>query len=390
MKKLILSAALACAFFSCSEDADVVTNELNESAVLATKSTINIADIPSTAKLLSMIEINKTTIEEVKSRVSKSIKYGLGESARFTDIIHPENSKIYKIPTKSALYESLYDVCLNLKEFKDESKVKEYLSLLSNTDLEILWPYAEDWKGEKNPFIAFVSDDQNYIYRPKKDNKGTFYFDTIAVTADYIKNNPVWIISESSMPYDKLPDFEKGEFTNKDGMFFYSDYAIEKTQKRTRAYEPGVYLATMRTTEAFESGLGGSNGEFYFYWLNVDNGRGGYTSMYRRINSSEVNDELQLNYKIRSPWGSAEVTNGLIIYESDGGKDKTGSRTLIYNNGTGNKNIPVSFPYQKNDDFILDKILYQTSICGDDNFSADGSLKKYYGKSNFWITIAVK
>ena len=36
MKKLILSAALACAFFSCSEDADVVTNELNESAVLAT------------------------------------------------------------------------------------------------------------------------------------------------------------------------------------------------------------------------------------------------------------------------------------------------------------------------------------------------------------------
>lgn len=36
MKKLILSAALACAFFSCSENADVVTNELNESAVLAT------------------------------------------------------------------------------------------------------------------------------------------------------------------------------------------------------------------------------------------------------------------------------------------------------------------------------------------------------------------
>ena len=36
MKKFILSAALACAFFSCSEDADVVTKELNESAVLAT------------------------------------------------------------------------------------------------------------------------------------------------------------------------------------------------------------------------------------------------------------------------------------------------------------------------------------------------------------------
>lgn len=40
MGKLILSAALACAFFSCSEDADVVTNELNESAVLAT--TVNL------------------------------------------------------------------------------------------------------------------------------------------------------------------------------------------------------------------------------------------------------------------------------------------------------------------------------------------------------------
>jgi len=46
MKKLILSAALACAFFSCSEDADVVTNELNESAVLATKSTLTLPISP--------------------------------------------------------------------------------------------------------------------------------------------------------------------------------------------------------------------------------------------------------------------------------------------------------------------------------------------------------
>lgn len=31
MKNYFLTAALACSFFSCSEDADVVTNELNES-----------------------------------------------------------------------------------------------------------------------------------------------------------------------------------------------------------------------------------------------------------------------------------------------------------------------------------------------------------------------
>lgn len=41
MEKLILSAAIACAFFSCSEDADVVTKELNESAALATTSKSN-------------------------------------------------------------------------------------------------------------------------------------------------------------------------------------------------------------------------------------------------------------------------------------------------------------------------------------------------------------
>ena len=40
MKKLILNSVLACLFFSCSEDADVVTNELNESAALATKSVV--------------------------------------------------------------------------------------------------------------------------------------------------------------------------------------------------------------------------------------------------------------------------------------------------------------------------------------------------------------
>ena len=31
MKNYFLTAALACSFFSCAEDADLVTNELNES-----------------------------------------------------------------------------------------------------------------------------------------------------------------------------------------------------------------------------------------------------------------------------------------------------------------------------------------------------------------------
>lgn len=42
MKNYFLTAALACSFFSCSEDADLVTNELNESVALATKSVVDL------------------------------------------------------------------------------------------------------------------------------------------------------------------------------------------------------------------------------------------------------------------------------------------------------------------------------------------------------------
>ena len=109
------------------------------------------------------------------------------------------------------------------------------------------------------------------------------------------------------------------------------------------------------------------------------------------MSKSEVGQEIQLNYRIRPYWPENEVTNALVILEKDGGSDKIGTRSLIYNYLGVNQTVSVEFDYEKNDEFVFDQIFERSKIHGNDNYAASGDLKRYYNTDrDFWLTIAVK
>ena len=65
-------------------------NEFQPNQKLQTKS-IEVSDV---AQLISMVEIDDEVMNEVKTGVENSCKYGLDEEYRFTDMLNPDESKI--------------------------------------------------------------------------------------------------------------------------------------------------------------------------------------------------------------------------------------------------------------------------------------------------------
>ena len=386
--KYIAITAIAGFMASCTNEMmveDVQTPGLN----VTTRGIAGSVGVQEVAELMSVVDIDDAIMQEVKAGVERSMKYGMGKTYRFNDIFNPKESKLVRtLEITHSLSDELRKAYTNIKSTgRTTLSDLDFFTALANGILMVRWPYFQNWNGVDEPTIGFASEDELTLYVPEQKQDGSFSIDTIVYSEDYVKNNPIWVIAESDLSYDEIPDFENDEFFNKDSTFFFSKYAVEKMNTgSTKAGRKGLYIANMQFLEHYE---GFGEGEFDFYWQSVPNGVGLSRKIMRYvIDDDNVDEELVPDFYVTA-WDINELDNGLVVLEKDGGKDKTGIQTLRYGaNYIPPKRIDVSYPYEKRDEQILNHIWGRSILCSEEeNTAADGSLKKYYGKDNhFWIT----
>ncbi len=356
---------------------------------LQTKAIEKSIEVSNVAQLISMVEIDGEVMNEVKRGVENSCKYGLDEEYRFTDMLNSSESKISRSSNASILVQKMIE---KYDELDLTILNSDFFDLLENSDLQIYWPYSDNWNGQDRPVIASGSDDGKSIFVYNTNG-----VDTIPFTKEFVKQNTIWVISENSTPYDDLPNFYKDEFVNKDGVVFLSQYAAQKTNHiRSIGIDgPGVYFDKINCLHSYEGGLAGGP-ELNFVWchaaMSLSNVPTGYVNTFRyNMKSSEVGKEIQLDYQIRHFWPENELENVLVVFESDGGKSKTGTRNMKFKDYSGKESIVAAqFNYQKRDDFIFDKVFTRKQIY-EDNYVTSGDLRQYKNSDNlFWITLVVK
>ena len=384
---IIAGLAVSCSNETLTDDIQISSEDIQTKTIAD-----NPVNIQTVAELMSCIELNEAIVNEVKAGIDRSFKYGLGYNFRFNDILKPEESKLIRtLKINQSLANELRNVYAKLQSVQKKSlSGDDFFTFLANSNLIIRWPYADNWNGVDEPIIGIASEDGNSLYKPKQNIDGTFTFDTLYVNKKFIQDNPIWVITESSYSNDELPDFENGEFVNKNGTYFYSQYAAEKMNKEAvPASYKGLYITEMEFYKHYE-GLNGA-GEFEFYWLSVPNGVGKCANIMNFNSDGQLKKVLQVNKLIRSDWPKVEVDNGLVILEKDGGKDKKDSRILRYDEITNNtyfrKNVTVEYSYEKRDERIMNSVWERSMICSDLNYAPNGDLRKNYGLDNdFWIT----
>ena len=170
--RLIAASILAATIISCSKYISGPSYYMPDNSSVENGSDSSGFDLSSLARMFAALPIGLDQMEEVKDAASASIGNGYDEEYTMKQLIEAPGCGVGDNPTKAGNYtRPLRDMIAEYlaTETKAGAKdVEEYLNALSQSDLQLYWPYSEDWDGEELPIITFdpgYGSDYNYGYK---------------------------------------------------------------------------------------------------------------------------------------------------------------------------------------------------------------------------------
>ena len=191
--ELVFAAALAAvSFLSCEELDDNVlkhTEDRKEEAIT----------LDDLARLLSSVPIGASQMEEVSRAVNTSTANGYDEEYTMKNVfaspgtgvgeeITKSEPTVYDRPLKDLIAEAVRERYSTRSS--EGGSAEEYLASLSDSDMQIYWPYSDEWDGESLPVITYDPLDG-----ASKNVGYTLSGEEIVVSEEYARKNPVWVVN---------------------------------------------------------------------------------------------------------------------------------------------------------------------------------------------------
>lgn len=186
------------------------------------------------AEILSEIPIGEEQVREVYDAVTSSSWNGYDEEYMMTDLFREPGTGVgddrigaealaarrramgkaspyagaaggYGTPLRELIEEHLHSrQSLSGKALtKADGTVltaEEYLAALESSDIQIYWPYSEDWDGTGYPVITFDPDDggsTNVGYELSVDGDGNRTVREVIVDEEMAASRPVWVVNRN-------------------------------------------------------------------------------------------------------------------------------------------------------------------------------------------------
>jgi hypothetical protein len=160
------------------------------------------------AKMLSELPLENEHLAEVHDAVSASTGHGYDEEYLLTDLFEAPGAGVGDKgqPTKAGGYrQPLRELFADYLAQKYATKagaadVERYINALSESDIQIYWPYSEDWDGERFPLITYdpgYGAQSNYAYEIRRDGDALVVVDSVYVDENVARSRPVWVINRN-------------------------------------------------------------------------------------------------------------------------------------------------------------------------------------------------
>ena len=186
-------------FTSCEKDDTSSFKETNDIGLTAEQIKQK-ENLNSIALIVLDIADSKEIFNEVHSAVNISLNYGLDEQYRFKDILYPTESKIPSLKsTKINDFGTKFKDAIRTNRLKSSSS-EDIETFILSEDVQIYWPYSQNWDGVSEPVITFdpiAEVDYNIGFKRVLQGDGSIRIDTVIVNDDYAYENPIWIINFS-------------------------------------------------------------------------------------------------------------------------------------------------------------------------------------------------
>lgn len=215
MRKIvfIVCGAAALMLHSGCERVDTCPGDNEEGAL-----PVSLEDV---ALLLSEINIGEEQLREVSDAVSSSSENGYDEEYTMRDLFSCPGAGVgdssipgklksgesgYRSPMRDMIREhllsgtSVLSKSMPKKREAFTSSVDVFLKALESSDIQIYWPFSEDWDGESLPVITFDPCDgseTNIGYRAVDDGSGVRTVEEVIVDERFASEYPVWVVNRN-------------------------------------------------------------------------------------------------------------------------------------------------------------------------------------------------
>ena len=363
MKKVLYFALLAGALAAC-EKVDTTVKEYDPVAV----------PLEDVARILAALPVGSEQWNEVHAAVQASTGNGYDSEYTLKNLFTRPGTGVGAAPEAKAagndyakpLREWIGDYVQNLFAATKASETgevsrsgynsaQEYLNALTESDIQIYWPFSDQWNGDAKPVITFDPGGdatQNEGYILEADGSVT----KVLVTEEMAREQPVWVVNRNSdADYKTLemlrredPDWGQGG----------GSLVVTKGDAPLRT----LVLRSLKARRNFDSWLAGA-AELFVKMAKVENFKAS-TEAELRLYDPAITDfmvvvrrgqkgkEVELNTVLVSEWSEQLSSCGLMIIEDDGGTQTSWKCSAVVKYKSQSYGFEVDLPFRTRDDIV--------------------------------------
>ncbi len=316
------------------------------------------------AVMLSELPLDSEHLTEVYDAVSASSGNGYDEEYMMSDLFSSPGAGVgdSRSETRAGSYSRpLKDLIADYVSARYATKsgaddVQDYLDALSGSDMQIYWPYSEDWDGESYPIVTFdpgYGADSNYGYEIRRDGSGLRVVSRVLVDEQTAKSRPVWVINRNSDSGFTPLDLFEGE-----------SLEAPAGPRRLQSDEKGrqLLLRSFKALRNYDSWFAGAS-EFFVKCGAVDGFRAttddelrlytpSVTDFMVVVKRSQVGYALPLNVMLLTDFTSQMEKVAFAIMEDDGGKTTSWKCEAVVKYKSKSFGLTLDIPYKDKDDIV--------------------------------------
>lgn len=159
------------------------------------------------AEILAMLPIRDSHMGEVHDAVSSSSDNGYDEEYTMRQLFIDPGSGVGDEVSKSGksydepLWRLIDEQVRSMSATKSLSMDPDrFLEALTESDIQIYWPFSEDWDGESMPVITFDPEDGAVVntgYKIVVEDDGFRHVEEVMVDEEMASEVPVWVVNRN-------------------------------------------------------------------------------------------------------------------------------------------------------------------------------------------------
>lgn len=325
------------------------------------------------AYIFSRLPLEQEHLDEVHTAVSSSLENGYDEEYMMADLFESPGAGVgaggatkapegrWSRPLRTLLEEYLSSSSATRADAVviPPGGASAYLDLLAKSDVQIYWPYSEDWDGSCLPIVTFDPGggmEANIGYEMRPD--GTVK--EVVVTEKTARERPVWVMNRNDdcgyqtieMLRRQDPDWGKGgsiiiSKETKAGGESGSKTLILKEFEASRNYDAWFAGGSEFFVKAgcVEDFYASTEAEMRLYSPSI-------TDFLVCVKRSQIGQKIPFNAILVSEWTEQLTSLAFMITEDDGGSQTTwkcNAKVMIKSKSYG---FEMEIPFNSRDDIV--------------------------------------